>query len=1147
MATSAWENNLEAAKVPEDVRSKLMDLGFDTEEAFQFKDEATFEQFAQDLLVAELKLPGVTADNWSYKPLVQKLRALWQRVAGSGKAQTQALPVQSALVCALPSPPQPGKALTVADRDRLRRELEKKYSGCLVDLETLPAMSFLNTVKNQHDNKAWDWVPWKKVLSEKVASTLKEGKNPIYSLEALMLASCQEDVLDRDISSAPYPILQRLQVRAHAYAMVGSGHLGSWNLYNSRFMKFYTNDPGPHFRFCTAQEAEEADQCALREVFGLCFAGATLDDALSTVAVDRDMLRSLLMPRPKLEKPPAREALKRKRPSEPSRVGEGRRKATGIPDPPHLEVEVSPASPSPPTEQCSDVPEPRPQPAHEQQSLRVNLRDGGGILSTADWFQPHEADLGSGMRQQWWQRIQDWNLVQRLEAQVQTRARTPLLNDEEVSLVRNDLAVFLKSKGAAHNAEICPGQPLCLGLLQGCLELWKDLDLDLPRILAEGVPTGILQTIHPSGVWRETEVAERPPTDLQIWNEPWSSGLANPDLLVELVQADVDEGFAEWVDGGLAEIERRFGSAVAAGKLGVVQKPGSAARLIGDSSISGANEQCRISERIELPTLSTVAQFVSSYPQEDWLAFSLDFNKAHKRVKVHPAEQGLSSFCVKDSSGNSRWAVYKVCHFGAAWSAYWWSRVAAAFIRVAHRFLHHSHFLCIYVDDALALFPRRVAAPMACLVLVLACAIGFPLSWHKVDLGHKLTWIGWDLVFRNCPCAELPEQKRRVLLEALWSLSSSPKKVPRKEFQALIGRLVWFTSGASWLRPWLQPLFFALNKPRLHFQALDSLQVKELVSKLSPSGSVVSKCQHCDVQQGWRLLEHGGQPFVDLNSLLCAKQKHGKVWAKFGEPMPICISLSKEEIEVMRFLYAIIQKQEPIHLAETPGPACVAAADAFAEGPNWGIGGWFLCPSDKLAAGNIWWFSVQLKAGDLPPWFKSSSGDLQGCIAALEALAQLVLLACQQQHFAIHSASQWVSLRQWCDNMGVVASSHKGLSLKQPLARVLQSIALFASEHHLTPHLRHVAGERNVWADRLSRGLQLPGLDAGKQLRPDWLGLLNLGWEAASGSPCAAVVFCGALLQAYGWRKRPRESSERAILSRLSRDWQLSEKMRADR
>ena len=160
------------------------------------------------------------------------------------------------------------------------------------------------------------------------------------------------------------------------------------------------------------------------------------------------------------------------------------------------------------------------------------------------------------------------------------------------------------------------------------------------------------------------------------------------------------------------------------GKLGIVQKAGAAARLIGDSSVSGANAQRRIKERIELPTLSTVAQFLSRHPQEQWLAFRLDFSKAHKQVKVHPAEQGLSTFCVKDRSGATKWVYYKTCHLGCAWAAYWWSRVAAAFIRVAHRFLHHSHF-CIYVDDALALFPHRVAAPMACQLLILACVLGF--------------------------------------------------------------------------------------------------------------------------------------------------------------------------------------------------------------------------------------------------------------------------------------------------------------------------------------------------------------------------------------------------------------------------------------
>ena len=141
------------------------------------------------------------------------------------------------------------------------------------------------------------------------------------------------------------------------------------------------------------------------------------------------------------------------------------------------------------------------------------------------------------------------------------------------------------------------------------IELWDDLDVALPGLLAECVPTGVLEAIEPSGVWRATDIEE---LDLHIWEEP---GLDNPDLLTDLVQADVDEGFAEWVDGGLGAIKDRFGSLVAACKLGIVQKAGATARLIGDSSVSGANAQCRIKERIELPTLSTVAQFLSRHPQ----------------------------------------------------------------------------------------------------------------------------------------------------------------------------------------------------------------------------------------------------------------------------------------------------------------------------------------------------------------------------------------------------------------------------------------------------------------------------------------------------------------------------------------------------
>ena len=45
-----------------------------------------------------------------------------------------------------------------------------------------------------------------------------------------------------------------------------------------------------------------ADRAVLEEVFQLCFSGYSLDDALSHVVVDRDMLRHVLVERPRLAK-----------------------------------------------------------------------------------------------------------------------------------------------------------------------------------------------------------------------------------------------------------------------------------------------------------------------------------------------------------------------------------------------------------------------------------------------------------------------------------------------------------------------------------------------------------------------------------------------------------------------------------------------------------------------------------------------------------------------------------------------------------------------------------------------------------------------------------------------------------------------------
>ncbi|CAE7912561.1 Ubr3 [Symbiodinium necroappetens] len=189
------------------------------------------------------------------------------------------------------------------------------------------------------------------------------------------------------------------------------------------------------------------------------------------------------------------------------------------------------------------------------------------------------------LHQQWLRRVHEWDLVPRLLRNVATSSEVPLLCDEEVADHREDLRLFLSSKGLECFFTVPSGQPLALHLLRGMLTLPDDVDAELAVQLERGV--GILDTISASGVWRPVEVPERFLVELLSWQEPWSSGRQDPDTVLQLVQEDVDLGFAEWLPGGLAEARVRFGAACPAGRLGLVKQDGSAPRLVGDSAVSG--------------------------------------------------------------------------------------------------------------------------------------------------------------------------------------------------------------------------------------------------------------------------------------------------------------------------------------------------------------------------------------------------------------------------------------------------------------------------------------------------------------------------------------------------------------------------------
>ena len=98
-----------------------------------------------------------------------------------------------------------------------------------------------------------------------------------------------------EVSASYFKVFCILLTRMIAFAICKAAHLAGLRAYVNRFMELYSAKPLQIGRRSpTLPEAECADQQVWLEVFRLMQAGATMDDALHEVVVQRDMLANLL-------------------------------------------------------------------------------------------------------------------------------------------------------------------------------------------------------------------------------------------------------------------------------------------------------------------------------------------------------------------------------------------------------------------------------------------------------------------------------------------------------------------------------------------------------------------------------------------------------------------------------------------------------------------------------------------------------------------------------------------------------------------------------------------------------------------------------------------------------------------------------------
>ena len=283
-------------------------------------------------------------------------------------------------------------------------------------------------------------------------------------------------------------------------------------------------------------------------------------------------------------------------------------------------------------------------PVRPEASFPRACQDGGGIYSVPDWASPPPgtSDVFKTLRRDLMQLFASTKAPLRLRKQVAEGRAEPLFSESEVVSLRACWGSWFREQGFTQEVDwsVAKGQPYALNALEVLAQALQDRDVSLWPALRDGVPTGVERDIPPSHTFIPVPCSEEEtdPEDFRICAGNWPGAEADPSLLEEMVQAELEAGYIEPVDS-LDEARRRW-PRVAVGKANIVKAPGRKPRLIVDPTVSGANPACVIPERFTLPGLSDIqAGFPIRACSEEVGGFSLDIAAAHKTVRVREAER----------------------------------------------------------------------------------------------------------------------------------------------------------------------------------------------------------------------------------------------------------------------------------------------------------------------------------------------------------------------------------------------------------------------------------------------------------------------------------------------------------------------------
>ena len=599
-------------------------------------------------------------------------------------------------------------------------------------------------------------------------------------------------------------------------------------------------------------------------------------------------------------------------------------------------------------------------------------------------------------------------------------------------------------------------QLMHLNILESFSHIMGDDDTSLFPSLMEGVSAGFLADIPPSGIFPPNESTAPEDTSLSIHLTNWNSAEDNLELTRELVQEELDRGWVYEFPGTIADAQLAFPAGLAVGRLGIATSDQRPPRLVVDDSICGLNSRCVIPERSTLPSAKEV---IRSYPvretQEDLMGFSLDIKSAHKRIVIKESEQGLVGFTL-----DGKVFFYRVCPFGATFSAAWWSRLGAFLLRVFHRLIWLSHVAMLYVDDFF-IYQNAQIMPLSASMLCIFCLLTqVPISWKKCELGSMLKWIGWNFHIRS-GFLTIPEDKILKTSQILQELTVGAR-TSRKQLEKAIGITMWLAQLWPYMRIWLNHLYKDLYSIPASLFSIGLRDWSTVIQALDENLRFTTQPPYSGIPVGGTLVSVSHKEVRSISDLQNLNLRD-RIWLRIRDPASSKRKLSDDSRRVVKMFQDWLSCLQPVRpLRPRPYWPGQAAADAMASGDHCQIGGFVVDPQ-----GHSKWFSEKFTHEDFESINLVLPPDLQRSITCLETLAQIALLWITSKFFPSHRLP--ICLKSLSDNSGAEASSNKLFTMSRPLCFFVEKLCLLSALTGMEIDVGHIPGHANILADDLGR------------------------------------------------------------------------------